>query len=111
MGARAAVSKGFARVCESLFPMPHRLFIQTRSDAPKAPPMSRTSGGVLEEGACPLLPFAHRPSTTVAADESTPPVPLATATRASSTWRGPLSPRSWRVASISVKMPYMPGWQ
>src|SRR5262249_421789 len=28
------------------------------SAAPEAPPTSRTSGGVLEEGACPLLPMS-----------------------------------------------------
>src|SRR5712692_9368244 len=52
-----------------------------------------------------------RPRTSVAAELSTPPVPLARARLAPSTWRGPHSPLSWRVASIMVKIPYMPGWQ
>src|SRR5579885_794903 len=51
------------------------------------------------------------PNMTVADDERTPPVPCASAILASGTWRGPHSPRTWRVASINRKMPYMPGWQ
>src|SRR5437660_6520556 len=55
----AAASKGLARVCESVFPRSPRPCPQARSDAPKAPPTSRTSGGVPEEGACPLLPISR----------------------------------------------------
>src|SRR5690606_35177133 len=53
---------------------------------------------------------ASVPSTTVPIVESTPPEPWATATSAPSTCRGPHSPRSWRTASTSRNMPYIPGW-
>jgi len=50
-------------------------------------------------------------STTVACEESAPPLPWASATRAPSTCRSPHSPRSCRTASTSRKIPYIPGWQ
>ena len=50
-------------------------------------------------------------STTVAAEESIPPVPWTSAISASGTWRAQAkSPRSCRTASMSRKIPYMPGW-
>src|SRR5262245_48230216 len=42
----------------------------------------------------------------VAAALQMPPVPWQIATVASGTWRSPHSPRSWRTASMRVKMPY-----
>ena len=41
--------------------------------------------------------------------ESMPPVPWATAMRASGTWVAPPSPRSWRTASTMRNMPRIPG--
>lgn len=57
-----------------------------------------------------LVRCQSAPSTTVPVDESTPPVPLHSAVRAFGTWRSPHSPRSWRVASTKVNIPYIPGW-
>src|SRR5688572_9989635 len=51
------------------------------------------------------------PKITVTWLDSTPPLPCASATSQSFTCAGPRSPRIWRTASISRKMPYMPGWQ
>src|SRR4029453_13706321 len=59
------------------------------------------------------LGHQSRPSTRVAplcATPSVPPVPCASARRAPSTWRGPHSPRSCCTASITRKMPRIPGW-
>src|SRR5947199_40772 len=50
------------------------------------------------------------PRTSVAPVDSMPPVPWATATRASGTWFTD-SPRSWRTASTMRNMPRIPGWQ
>src|SRR5262249_36908049 len=50
------------------------------------------------------------PSTTVPIVDSTPPDPWATATSWFSIWRRPASPRSWRTASTSRNIPYIPGW-
>src|SRR3984957_13709690 len=50
------------------------------------------------------------PSTTVPFEQNQPPVPLATASRASGTWRGPASPRSCLAASTSRNSPRWPGW-
>ena len=53
-----------------------------------------------------------RASTTVApAEFEMPPMPWTTPTSASGTWRSPASPRSWRTASTSSRMPSAPGWQ
>src|SRR5205085_6780356 len=49
-------------------------------------------------------------STRVAPVDSIPPVPWATAMRASGTWFTD-SPRSWRTASTMRNMPRIPGWQ
>lgn len=57
-----------------------------------------------------LVRCQSAPSTTVPVDDSTPPVPLHSAVRAFGTWRSPHSPRSWRVASTKVNIPYIPGW-
>src|SRR6266545_6152189 len=55
-----AASKGFARVCESRIPEITRPRSQTQSDAPKAPPTSRTrEGGSGRGGAC--SPLANNP--------------------------------------------------
>src|SRR6185369_8126489 len=48
---------------------------------------------------------------TVALPASTPPNPWASAVRAFSTCRLPHSPRNWRTASTSKKIPNIPGWQ
>ena len=48
--------------------------------------------------------------TRVPAAESMPPMPLTSEQLAPGTWRAPHSPRSWRVASMIGKMPYMPEW-
>src|SRR4051794_19116496 len=52
---------------------------------------------------------ASVPSTAVDMQDSTIPDPWATAMLASSTWRGPHSPRSWRTASTTRNIPYIPG--
>src|SRR5258708_23246036 len=52
-----------------------------------------------------------RPRTSVAAELSTPPVPLARARLAPSTWRGPHSPPTWRGAYSMVEITSEPGWQ
>src|SRR5207248_2236942 len=57
-----------------------------------------------------LAQGASLPRIRVAPVESMPPVPWATATRASSTWFTDW-PRSWRTASTIRNMPRMPGWQ
>src|SRR6185369_9316954 len=44
----------------------------------------------------------------VAAALNMPPRPWQSATVQSGTWRSPHSPRSWRTASTSVNIPYMP---
>src|SRR5258706_201115 len=44
------------------------------------------------------------------APRSMPPMPLTSEHEAPGTWRAPVSPRSWRVASMIGKMPYMPEW-
>src|SRR5207247_4308405 len=41
---------------------------------------------------------------------SAPPVPCTSATRPSFTWRSPHSPRSCLTASMTRKIPRMPGW-
>jgi hypothetical protein len=46
--------------------------------------------------------------TSVPAAESIPPIPFTSEILALGTWRAPHSPRSWRVASIMGKMPYIP---
>src|SRR5207245_7872422 len=56
-GTRVGVSTGFA-LCVGPSSRDRGRRLQTRSDAPEAPQTSRTRGGVLEEGACPLLPWA-----------------------------------------------------
>ncbi len=38
------------------------------------------------------------------------PGPVGHGSLASGTWRGPHSPRSWRTASTTRNIPYMPGW-
>jgi hypothetical protein len=53
----AAVSKGFARVCELIFPEIARRRVETRRDAPKAPPTSLERAEIPEGGACSLLPL------------------------------------------------------
>src|SRR5690606_10832677 len=54
---------------------------------------------------------ASTPRTTVACVDRIPPVPWATASRASGTCRSPHSPRSCRTASTSRRIPNWPGWQ
>src|SRR5262249_47656000 len=50
------------------------------------------------------------PQISVAAELNTPPRPWQTAVVAPATCRAPHSARSWRTASTSVNMPYMPLW-
>src|SRR5579883_2593660 len=57
-----------------------------------------------------LQSVAAVPSTIVEVHDNTPPHPFATAISAPGTWRSTHSPRSWRTASTSTNMPYMPGW-
>ncbi len=64
-------------------------------------------GGGLAHDALPQW-FARM---TVPPEDSVPPVPWTSAVRTSATCRSPASPRSCRTASISRKIPYMPGWQ
>jgi hypothetical protein len=54
---------------------------------------------------------ASVPRIMVACEDSTPPLPCASATSQSLTCRAPHSPRNWRTASISRSSPYIPGWQ
>ncbi len=60
------------------------------------------------------LGAAHRtapvPRTKVDMHDKTTPEPWATATSAPVTCRSPHSPRSWRTASTTRNMPYIPGW-
>jgi hypothetical protein len=57
-----------------------------------------------------LAPYGSLARTSVPAAESIPPIPFTRDILALGTWRGPHSPRSWRVDSIMGKMPYIPEW-
>lgn len=46
----------------------------------------------------------------VPAAENIPPMPLTSERLRLGTWRAPHSPRSWRVASMMGKIPYIPLW-
>lgn len=50
-----------------------------------------------------------RARTAVPPDEREPPVPWQNVSLQSCIWRSPHSPRSWRTASMTRKMPYAPG--
>src|SRR5262245_1986918 len=53
---------------------------------------------------------ASRPRIVVPMQDNQPPEPQARASDAPGTWAGPAWPRSWRTASMSRKIPRMPGW-
>src|SRR5918996_4333255 len=55
-----------------------------------------------------IPPYGSFDRTSVPAAESIPPIPFTSEILALGTWRAPHSPRSWRVASIMGKMPYIP---